>query len=418
MWPEPDWIAWAKRAPWTAAVCRALRKQSANDSTEGDAATVLLERRQFAESLTEPGALRYLADQAPLDVAARARFYRYRGHTANCHAANRNGQNAATSRKSARTIRPFSIYPTVTGFGIGVRIGNAGVGRSRLMLRRFPSRSRARKYLLEPRNLEQLRAEWQQWRNIPCSRPEPDGNAFPLRETILPDRFGRTFRPTGVQFGTAMTQAERQTALNRAHAAFIALSEVLGIAPELIFLRRRLGLSFGVRGNRSLAGAHFSMQPAVIALTRRKGWGSMAHEWFHALDFWFGHRAAGPHAPIRPITAWPKADIPDRDCRAVKAALAESEFYGRAFHLDRRCAEPYWSQWEEMGARAFESVVYWQLRRWGLRNDWLVCFSSAEEWRARDKDGDLSYPFLSEAEASAMQEPLLAMVRRMASSGD
>ena len=306
--------------------------------------------------------------------------------------------------------RPFAIYPMGSEFGVGMPIGNARTGRSRHIFRRFATRARAQEYLLDPQGRAQLHSERKRWRAVPCTRPDPAAE-HPLAIDISPDRFSRTFRPLRVQFGVSMTQAERQNALNMSYCALIRLAEVLDIPPAALFFGQRLALSFGKQGNRALAGAHYSLQPPVIALARRKGWGSVAHEWFHALDFWFGRKALEGEAAPQPVTALAKQEIPDRACRRIKALLAESEFHGRSLQLDMRCDRPYWSLWEEMAARVFESVIANILRRQRRTDDHLVRYIAPENWARRDREGPLSYPYLLEAEAEAMERAFLDMAQ-------
>ena len=319
---------------------------------------------------------------------------------------------AERSRRQATRCdyRPFAIYPMGSQFGIGMPIGNARTGRSRHIFRRFGSRAQAQQYLMDPRGRTQLQKDRKRWRAVPCTRPDPVTDQRACID-VSPAEFGRTFRPLSVQFGASMTLGERQEALNISYGALTCLAEVLGIPPDALFLGRRLGLSFGKRGTRALPGAHYGLQPPVIALARRNGWGSVAHEWFHALDFWFGRKALGNAAAPQPITALSKQEIPDRACRRVKALLAESEFHGRSFLLDMRCDRPYWSLWEEMAARAFESIIARILAKRDRADDHLVCYADAGGWARKDREDYLSYPFLFETEADAMKDVFLDMVQ-------
>ena len=69
------------------------------------------------------------------------------------------------------------------------------------------------------------------------------------------------------------------------------LSLVTNISPKALSLGGKLALAFGSRGSGN-ASAHFEPDLVVINLTKTKGAGSLAHEWWHALDNYFS-RADG-----------------------------------------------------------------------------------------------------------------------------
>lgn len=101
------------------------------------------------------------------------------------------------------------------------------------------------------------------------------------------DAFG--FR--GVEFGNWNNQAERQELMNAAYDGLIDLSEVLGMPPKALALNGDLALAFGARGHGlSGAKAHYESDRVVMNLTKMNGAGSLAHEWFHALDHYFARQ--------------------------------------------------------------------------------------------------------------------------------
>ena len=98
---------------------------------------------------------------------------------------------------------------------------------------------------------------------------------------MFTDKFG--FR--GVQFGNWENQIERQSVMNATYEGLLDLADILGVDPKIISLNGELGLAFGARGQ-GLSGAvaHYEPGYTVINLTKMKGAGALAHEWFHALD--------------------------------------------------------------------------------------------------------------------------------------
>ncbi len=101
--------------------------------------------------------------------------------------------------------------------------------------------------------------------------------------------FMTTFGFRGVEFGNWNNQVERQEVMNEAYDGLLDLAEVMDIPPKAISLNGELALAFGARGH-GLTGAraHYERNKAVINLTKMNGAGALAHEWFHALDHYFG----------------------------------------------------------------------------------------------------------------------------------
>ncbi len=97
-----------------------------------------------------------------------------------------------------------------------------------------------------------------------------------------------TFGLRGGQFGNYVSSAsERQEFLNLTYDAFMVLSKVLEWQPKRIGLMqstcKALGIAFGARGGGN-ALAHYEPMERVVNLTRKKGGGSLAHEWAHGCD--------------------------------------------------------------------------------------------------------------------------------------
>lgn len=111
---------------------------------------------------------------------------------------------------------------------------------------------------------------------------------------VTPQQFRDKFNFKGGEFGNWVPQDERQRILNMAYDGLIDLSDILGVPPEALSLGGNLSIAFGSRGQ-GLQGAqaHYEPDRAVFNLTRIKGAGSVAHEWFHAFDHYFGFQDRG-----------------------------------------------------------------------------------------------------------------------------
>ena len=104
---------------------------------------------------------------------------------------------------------------------------------------------------------------------------------------ITGDDYLKQFGFRGGEYGNWVNQQERQTSLNYGYDALMDLAEALGVSTTDISLGGTLAIAFGARGNGG-AMAHYEPGQKVINLTKMKGAGSLAHEWFHALDDYMG----------------------------------------------------------------------------------------------------------------------------------
>jgi DNA repair protein RadC len=105
------------------------------------------------------------------------------------------------------------------------------------------------------------------------------------KEDVTTAQFQDTFGFTGGEFGNWVPQDERQRILNYAFDGLMDLADILGVPPRALSMNGQLSIAFGARGQGlSKAAAHYERNRAVFNLTRINGAGSVAHEWFHALD--------------------------------------------------------------------------------------------------------------------------------------
>lgn len=284
------------------------------------------------------------------------------------------------------------------------------------------------------------------------------------------EQFESTFGFRGGEFGKWVSQGsgakERQGLLNQAYDALMDLAILLDIPPKAISLNGSLGIAFGSRGSGS-ASAHFEPSNLVINLTKTRGAGTLAHEWFHALDNYFARqRNDGQETPFtgdqtayrranyityRPEPVYVSKRSPNngmyltaeqlknaREKRSdspyyaeenwivdpnhkqgvrpeVEKAFAElvealnkSPMKDRASANDKG-ADGYWSRIIERGARAFENYVIYKLAQRGQQNDFLANVKPLDEF-ARNKD---RYPYLVEQEIPAIAEKFDAVFSKL-----
>ena len=292
-------------------------------------------------------------------------------------------------------------------------------------------------------------------------------NGKDVSDKQFEDAFG--FR--GVEFGKWVKQGanakERQGMLNQAFDAMHDLAEIVGIPPKAISLNGTLGLGFGSRGSGS-ASAHFEPGNLVINLTKTKGAGTLAHEWFHALDNYFArmrndgnqktmaevgnsqdeyrrqnfvtykpeplyvhktkrstaitraelerYHAGAPSSAYYDPASWHKdPKHPDGVRAEVETAFAElvnalndSPMARRARLIDK-AANGYWSRIIERGARSFENYIISKMMEGGYNNDYLANVREVKDFpRSKER-----YPYLLPDEVAPIAEAFDTLFSRI-----
>lgn len=99
------------------------------------------------------------------------------------------------------------------------------------------------------------------------------------------ENFIHDFGIKGGEFGNWLSETDRTTSLNYGYDAFCDLADALGIEMTDISLNGTLSIGFGSRGQGlSGAAAHYESERKVINLTKMNGAGSLAHEFWHAVE--------------------------------------------------------------------------------------------------------------------------------------
>lgn len=103
---------------------------------------------------------------------------------------------------------------------------------------------------------------------------------------VTADELLEQFGFRAIEYGEWLPQKERQEVINMAYDSFADLAQALNLRPKDVSLGGELAVAFGARGTggRGAALAHFEPGRFVMNMTRMKGAGSLAHEWFHAFD--------------------------------------------------------------------------------------------------------------------------------------
>lgn len=176
----------------------------------------------------------------------------------------------------------------------------------------------------------------------------------------------KAFGFRGVQFGNWANDADRQAALNNAYDSFMHLAELLGVSPAAISLNGELGLAFGARGSGN-ANAHYESGEVVINLTKTRGAGSLAHEWWHALDNYFARRGGIPHG-FATATNIPEMRPELRDAFRTLADVVSKSNYGKR----SKNKGDYWGSNWELTARLFAEWLDRRIEDAGESDHFLV----------------------------------------------
>lgn len=221
------------------------------------------------------------------------------------------------------------------------------------------------------------------------------GKDIPIKE------FADTFGFKAVEFGNWATQAERQLFLSNVYDSLMDLTEILKVPAKALSLNGELSLSFGSRGS-GAALAHYEPERKVINLTKNRGIGSLAHEFFHGLDNYFAGFKVGMSSM--------KSAVAGESTPEIRAELKElfkklydsfgNGFKTRSRSLDDSKSKNYFGLPHEMGARAFENYILGKLNESGQINDFLVNYVSNEGW-----EGNASqYPYPVGEESKTINE--------------
>lgn len=299
--------------------------------------------------------------------------------------------------KQDKIVR-FDIYSRrgEPGFMIGKKIGKDYVD-----LKRFGTAKEARDFKISDAGYAELVAALEQYKDIPPERKASNAPRIGIDHRsgadVTPEAFAEAFGFRGVQFGNYVEGERRQSDLNEAYDALMDLAGVIGIPARALSLNGELGLAFGARGKggKGAAAAHFEPDTIVINLTKNKGAGSLAHEWWHSLDNYFSRmRAPGGYMTEGKITATdgvrPEMVQAFKD---VMTALRSTSLKERSKNLDKRRTKEYWATDIEMSARAFESYVIAKLQDEQFSNDYLANVVSEKAFGIED-----GYPYLRAAE--------------------
>lgn len=195
----------------------------------------------------------------------------------------------------------------------------------------------------------------------------------------------------GVDFISGMSKDEKQSVLNDTYDALMDMAEALNVPAKALGLGGKIGIKYGIARDETSKGGAFRRNEYTIKLSRANI-GSLAHEWWHALDNYFGEMGFGSYQMLTSGEFKNKTSKPDLRpemldaFKSILEAIEGSDYEKRARKLDSGSGY-YKSKPIELSARAFERLLIYKADLQGKRNDFL-----AKLWdTTKETDADYEY---------------------------
>lgn len=204
------------------------------------------------------------------------------------------------------------------------------------------------------------------------------GEDYRNGKDVTAEEFANKFGFRGVQFGNWANQADRQAALNNAYDSFMDMSKIIGVSPKAMSLNGELGVAFGSRGS-GAASAHYETGEVVINLTKTRGAGSLAHEWWHALDNYFSRAANVKLGYVTSDKRLPMREEMRKAFNDLVDDVEKSDYHTRS--MDR--GSGYWGTRVEETARLFAEWIADEMAKRGELNNFLAGRNDSEDSYAR-----------------------------------
>lgn len=301
----------------------------------------------------------------------------------------RNKLSAEPEKEERKT--KLDIYQVIkTGeIVIGKKVGS---GKYIDLQGGFTSAKDARAYYKE--NEAELLEKLKKLKETPETRGSANkdriGDDYREGLNITPEKFANEFGFRGVQFGNYVEQEKRVNDINEAYDALLDLANLLDVPTRALSLNGSLGIAFGARGSggKHSANAHYEPDEIVINLTKKKGAGSLAHEWWHALDNYFAKAEGRKLSYFSEMYSSKEVRKEVFDAYKGIVKVLKNTMFERAEKIDLTRTKDYWSTTVEMTARGFEAYIIAKAKLKGFRNDYLANILTEEEYHDID-----SYPY-------------------------
>lgn len=249
-------------------------------------------------------------------------------------------------------------------------------GQRSFTLDTFKTLQEAREAKQNPENM----ARWEEKFNLATGF---DKNSFREKEAptigqrtyrtgdVSADEFMQTFGFRGVEFGNWLSQEDRRVRLNAVYDSLKDLAKIVGVPDNALSLNGELGFAFGSRGKKG-ASAHYEPDKVVINITKENGAGTIAHEWWHALDNYLSRRSGNKTGYVTDRNVTYERKALNDAIKEMVQTIVSSDIYKRSSVADQYKGRRYYTNKTELGARAFEIYVREKLAEDNLKNGYLV----------------------------------------------
>ncbi|WP_444930996.1 CLCA_X family protein [Microbulbifer sp. SSSA002] len=195
----------------------------------------------------------------------------------------------------------------------------------------------------------------------------------------------RRFGFRSIAIGRWVTTEERDRAAGLFYDALDDLMTILQGPETLVSLRGTLSFQYGIGGHPGMA-AFYDPSAQSFSLAKNAGPGSIAHEWFHALDHYLAAKAfSDVSGTMYASEAWLRDATPvphplnDLLFACFQAVMLDesgnhpSDLVAASVNADKDNGSIYYSEPVELCARAFEAFI----QDASISNNFLVAGSKA-----------------------------------------
>ena len=248
------------------------------------------------------------------------------------------------------------------------------------------------------------------------------------------------YKLKGIEFGQWVTNEDAYNYLAALVVALDDMAKVLGWSN--IGLDNMVGIAFGARGH-GRALAHFEPRSYMINLTRYKrhvtdpftgqviktaktrrfsytgGVGALAHEYGHALDYFFGSfidqsrgslaLTGGRQTNLIDKNTWPASSLRWHMTKILMAYQQTKSYQRlREYMVKGGKSDSYWIRHNELWARLFEQWIGARMEEKGIANEFL-------HQNKYEKFSEMKAPiYLSAAELKAIRPAVDAFIKAVA----
>ncbi len=211
-----------------------------------------------------------------------------------------------------------------------------------------------------------------------------------ISDAYLVEKMALEFNLKAVQFGNYVPDSERVIFIKLTYGALYDLAKLLLMDPKDLSFGNNLSIAIGARGS-GTAAAHYEPVKKIINLTRKRGNGSIAHEWGHAFDNFLVRALENRDEVIETHLSTFDMETLDLRERFIHLPPKKSKsllttlrtlllaIQGSEFAMRSKSHGSYWGSTIELFARAFESYIYDSLQNLGRDNFYLVFPTRGDE---------------------------------------